>query len=80
MTAQTMQTELALVHRLMHDLDSVIIPGQHDLQQAAMLSLSALATGIKLRYQLDQLHKELNPTPQDKHLRLIKTQPHNRHT
>jgi hypothetical protein len=80
MTMQTMQTELALVHRLMHDLDSVIIPGQHDLQQAAMLSLSALATGIKLRHQLAQLHKELNPTPQDKHLRLINTQTHNEHT
>jgi len=53
------QTELALVHRLMHDLDSVILPGQHDLQKAAMLALSALAQNIKLRYTLEQLQTEL---------------------
>jgi hypothetical protein len=43
----------------MHDLDSVIIPGQHDLQHAAMLALSALAQNIKLRYTLAELHAEL---------------------
>jgi len=53
------QTELALVHRLMHDLDSLNLPGQHDLQTAAMLALSALAQNIKLRYTLEQLQKEL---------------------
>ena len=62
------QTELALVHRLMHDLDSVIIPGQHDLQHAAMLALSALAQNIKLRYTLEQLQKELG----NKGLRLLR--------
>lgn len=53
------QTELALVHRLMHDLDSMNLPGQYDLQQAAMLALSALAQNIKLRYTLEQLQTEL---------------------
>lgn len=53
------QTELALVHRLMHDLDSLVLPGQHDLQHAAMLALSALAQNIKLRYTLEQLQTEL---------------------
>lgn len=53
------QTELALVHRLMHDLDSVVLPGQYDLQKAAMLALSALAQNIKLRYTLEQLQTEL---------------------
>ena len=62
------QTELALVHRLMHDLDSVILPGQHDLQKAAMLALSALAQNIKLRYTLEQLQKELG----NKGLRLLR--------
>ena len=56
------QTELALVHRLMHDLDSVIIPGQHDLQHAAMLALSALAQNIKLRYTIAELQTELGKT------------------
>lgn len=64
----TQQTELALVHRLMHDLDSVILPGQHDLQHAAMLALSALAQNIKLRYTLEQLQTELGT----KGLRLIR--------
>ena len=68
----TEPTELALVHRLMHDLDSVVIPGQHDLQQAAMLSLSALCHGIKLTLQLEQLHLALNP-PDKPHLRLLDT-------
>ena len=62
------QTELALVHRLMRDLDSVVIPGQHDLQKAAMLALSALAQNIKLRYTLEQLQKELG----NKGLRLLR--------
>lgn len=71
---QTTETkELALVHRLMHDLDSVVIPGQHDLQQAAMLSLSALCHGIKLTLQLEQLHMALNPPPDKPHLRLLDT-------
>jgi hypothetical protein len=56
------QTELALVHRLMRDLDSLVLPGQHDLQQAAMLALSALAQTIKLRYTIDELHAELGKT------------------
>ena len=56
------QTELALVHRLMRDLDSVVIPGQHDLQKAAMLALSALAQNIKLRYTIDELQTELGKT------------------
>ncbi len=56
------QTELALVQRLMRDLDSVVLPGQHDLQHAAMLALSALAQNIKLRYTLDQLQTELGKT------------------
>lgn len=60
------QTELALVHRLMHDLDSVVLPGQHDLQHAAMLALSALAQNIKMRYTIDELQTELAT----KHLRL----------
>lgn len=55
----TQQTELALVHRLMHDLDSIVLPGQYDLQKAAMLALSALAQNIKLRYTLEQLQTEL---------------------
>ena len=55
----TQQNELALVHRLMHDLDSVVLPGQYDLQKAAMLALSALAQNIKLRYTLEQLQTEL---------------------
>jgi len=55
----TQQHELALVHRLMHDLDSVVLPGQYDLQKAAMLALSALAQNIKLRYTLEQLQTEL---------------------
>lgn len=62
------QTELALVHRLMHDLDSMVIPGQHDLQHAAMLALSALAQNIKLRYTLEQLQTELGT----KRLRLMR--------
>jgi hypothetical protein len=62
------QTELALVHRLMHDLDSLNLPGQHDLQTAAMLALSALAQNIKLRYTLEQLQKELG----NKNLRLLR--------
>ncbi len=53
------QTDLALVQRLMRDLDSVVLPGQHDLQKAAMLALSALAQNIKLRYTLTQLQTEL---------------------
>lgn len=56
------QTELALVHRLMRDLDSVVIPGQHDLQKAAMLALSALAQNIKLRYTIAELQTELGKT------------------
>jgi hypothetical protein len=64
----TQQTELALVHRLMHDLDSLNLPGQHDLQTAAMLALSALAQNIKLRYTLEQLQKELG----NKGLRLLR--------
>lgn len=56
------QTELALVHRLMRDLDSLVLPGQHDLQQAAMLALSALAQTIKLRYTNDELQAELGKT------------------
>jgi len=56
------QTELALVHRLMRDLDSMVLPGQHDLQHAAMLALSALAQNIKLRYTIDQLRTELGKT------------------
>jgi cytochrome c-type biogenesis protein CcmE len=55
----TQQNELALVHRLMHDLDSIVLPGQYDLQKAAMLALSALAQNIKLRYTLEQLQTEL---------------------
>lgn len=62
------QTELALVHRLMHDLDSLNLPGQHDLQHAAMLALSALAQNIKLRYTLEQLQTELGT----KGLRLLR--------
>ena len=58
------QTELALVHRLMRDLDSVIIPGQHDLQKAAMLALSALAQNITMRYTLTQLQAEQPPKPE----------------
>ncbi len=58
------QTELALVHRLMRDLDSVIIPGQHDLQKAAMCALSALAQNITMRYTLEQLQAEQPPKPQ----------------
>jgi hypothetical protein len=56
------QTELALVHRLMRDLDSVVLPGQHDLQKAAMLALSALAQNIKLRYTIAELQTELGKT------------------
>lgn len=52
------QTELALIHRLMHDLDSVVIPGQHDLQAAAMCALAALAQNIKLRFTPEQLQAE----------------------
>ena len=63
----TQQNELALVHRLMHDLDSMVLPGQGDLQNAAMLALSALAQNIKLRYTIEQLRTELGT----KHLRLL---------
>ena len=56
------QTELALVHRLMRDLDSVVLPGQHDLQKAAMLALSALSQNIKLRYTIAELQTELGKT------------------
>ena len=56
------QTELALVHRLMRDLDSMVIPGQYDLQHAAMLALSALAQSIKMRYTIKQLQTELGKT------------------
>lgn len=65
------QTDLALVHRLMRDLDSVVLPGQHDLQHAAMLALSALAQNIKLRYTIAELQTELGKTrPQ---LSVVKT-------
>lgn len=68
------QTELALVHRLMRDLDSVVLPGQHDLQKAAMLALSALAQNIKLRYTIAELQTELGKTrPQ---LSVVKTNNH----
>jgi len=66
----TQQNELALVHRLMHDLDSMVLPGQGDLQSAAMLALSALAQNIKLRYTIEQLQTELGT----KHLRLLRGQ------
>ena len=56
------QTELALVHRLMRDLDSMVLPGQYDLQHAAMLALSALAQNIKLRYTIAELQTELGKT------------------
>jgi hypothetical protein len=46
----------------MRDLDSMVLPGQHDLQHAAMLALSALAQNIKLRYTIDQLRTELGKT------------------
>ncbi len=62
------QTELALVHRLMHDLDSLNLPGQYDLQHAAMCALSALAQNIKLRYSLEQMQTELGT----KGLRLLR--------
>lgn len=68
----TQQNELALVHRLMHDLDSMVLPGQGDLQNAAMLALSALAQNIKLRYTIEQLQTELG----NKHLRLLQGQDH----
>jgi len=54
------QTELALVYRLMRDLDSVVLPGQHDLQKAAMLALSALAQNIKMRYTIHELQAALD--------------------
>ena len=66
------QTELALVHRLMRDLDSMVLPGQYDLQHAAMLALSALAQNIKLRYTIAELRTELGKTrPQ---LSVVKTE------
>ena len=67
------QTELALVHRLMHDLDSLNLPGQHDLQTAAMLALSALAQNIKLRYTIAELQTELGKTKPP--LRIVMTVP-----
>ena len=67
------QTELALVHRLMHDLDSLVLPGQYDLQHAAMLALSALAQNIKLRYTIAELQTELGKTKPP--LRIVMTMP-----
>ena len=67
------QTELALVHRLMRDLDSMVLPGQYDLQHAAMLALSALAQNIKLRYTIAELQTELGKTKPP--LRIVMTVP-----
>ncbi len=50
----TKQTDLQIVSRLMHDLDSLIVPGQHDLQHAIMLALSALAKNIKQQTETDR--------------------------
>jgi len=54
------QTELALVYRLMRELDSMVLPCQHDLQNAAMLALSALAHNIKMHYTINELQAALD--------------------
>lgn len=49
----TKETDLQIVHRLMRDLESFIVPGQYDLQHSIVLALSALATNIKQQAQIE---------------------------
>ena len=55
----------------MRDLDSMVLPGQYDLQHAAMLALSALAQNIKLRYTIAELRTELGKTKRREILRNV---------
>ena len=47
------QRNLATLHRLMRELDSLNLPGQYDMQAAAVLLLSGMA---------NQLAKDMNMT------------------